>query len=563
MKSRISFFNKTVFRKNFTRFAPAWGLFTLWMCISVSVFFEQAGSSLLAFGQGHSIYAFLFAPLCAQLLFGDLYNTRMCNALHALPLRRETWFGTNVVSGFVFFLIPAVCSAALAGLMLGLGGYEGNMAVVPLYLITITLQYIFFWGIAVFSIFFAGSRFAHATVYLLLNFGSLIVQWLVSSLYTPMFYGLKTNPEPFRLFSPVVTLADSPFFTVETIQRYVNDSEWDYRIVDTKNILPGDGFVYYFLAAAAGILLLLGALQLYRRRKLECAGDFLAIRSLGPVFSLIFTLTLGAFFHEISGGLLLLGLAVGWFTSQMMLERTVRVFKKKTFLRFGVLTGVFLLTLGITALDPLGLEKWVPEEDEVQSVTIYEGHYQYSGKESILKLEKPEDIAALIDIHQDCLDYYYENTDNFTRIALVDIVVDTRDSETIPLVLSYRLKNGLTVNRYYYVPVEDSLDQLKLWLNTPEAVFGKALTEEEFLAENLSVTIRADNSAYKWTVTGEEDLRELYRAILADCEEGRIPQELSYDLGLNRNYILEFSSGLRIQSYSISRNTTQWINQHR
>ena len=29
MKSRISFFNATVFKKNLTRFAPAWGLYTV------------------------------------------------------------------------------------------------------------------------------------------------------------------------------------------------------------------------------------------------------------------------------------------------------------------------------------------------------------------------------------------------------------------------------------------------------------------------------------------------------------------------------------------------------
>ena len=39
--------------------------------------------------------------LAALVLFGDLDNPRMCNALHALPLRRETWFFSHAAAGGV------------------------------------------------------------------------------------------------------------------------------------------------------------------------------------------------------------------------------------------------------------------------------------------------------------------------------------------------------------------------------------------------------------------------------------------------------------------------------
>ena len=568
MKSRTSCFNKTIFKKNLTRFAPAWGLFTVWIGLSVFVSctfnFPQAGSTLLELGQSYCLYAFLYAPLCAQLLFGDLFNSRMCNALHALPLRRETWFDTHMISGLVFHLIPVVCTTALAGLLLGLGGYEGNMAVVPLFLVTTTLQYIFFFGLAVFSIFCVGSRFAHAAVYVLLNTGSLILQWLISSLYTPLFYGVETNPRPFQFFSPISYMAENSFLEVEQIS--VTDDQWNQIMVDSRNILPGDGFAYYFFATAAGVLLILGALWLYRKRKLECAGDFLAIRALGPVFSLIFTFTVGVFFHSISFSvLLLLGLAVGWFSSQMLLERTVQVFHKKTFRRFGVLLGVFLITMAVTALDPLGIEKWIPEEEEVESVSLYEGHYSIDFRDPVLILEDAEDVGTVIGIHRDCLDYYYENTDDFTRIAMVDLSINTNDKNSIPLILSYRLKNGRTVNRYYYVGGEENLQQLVLWLNTPEMVFGKALTEAEFLEQTVYVEWHKVNSLEKGTVFSQADLQELFRAILADCEAGTMSQELEnyVCMNLKRSYTLTFSNGLRIQVYEESYNTLQWILKHR
>lgn len=49
-----------------------------------------------------------------MLLFGDLYNSRMCNALHAMPMRRETLFLTNVVSGLLFSMIPTAVMALLS-----------------------------------------------------------------------------------------------------------------------------------------------------------------------------------------------------------------------------------------------------------------------------------------------------------------------------------------------------------------------------------------------------------------------------------------------------------------
>ena len=128
MKSRISYFDKTVFKKNLPRFAPAWGLCTVWLVlaiVTICMYPEMAGSNLMDMGQAYCVFTFLYAPLCTQLLFGDLlYNTRMCNALHALPLKRDTWFFTNVASGFAFFLIPTVTSARLAALLLGLGVFR-------------------------------------------------------------------------------------------------------------------------------------------------------------------------------------------------------------------------------------------------------------------------------------------------------------------------------------------------------------------------------------------------------------------------------------------------------
>ena len=107
MKSKTSFFNKTVFKKNLTRFAPVMAVYTLCLILGMMMLYqnnEEMGRTFwFASRMGECIQVMglvnlFFAPLCAMLLFGDLYNSRMCNALHAMPMRRETLFLTNVVS---------------------------------------------------------------------------------------------------------------------------------------------------------------------------------------------------------------------------------------------------------------------------------------------------------------------------------------------------------------------------------------------------------------------------------------------------------------------------------
>ena len=93
MKSKTSFFNKTVFKKNLTRFAPVMAVYTLCLILGMMMLYqnnEEMGRTFwFASRMGECIQVMglvnlFFAPLCAMLLFGDLYNSRMCNALHAI-----------------------------------------------------------------------------------------------------------------------------------------------------------------------------------------------------------------------------------------------------------------------------------------------------------------------------------------------------------------------------------------------------------------------------------------------------------------------------------------------
>ena len=49
----------------------------------------------------------------AQLIFGDLYNSRLCNALHAMPVTRGSRFGSHILAGIAFAWIPNLLTSLL------------------------------------------------------------------------------------------------------------------------------------------------------------------------------------------------------------------------------------------------------------------------------------------------------------------------------------------------------------------------------------------------------------------------------------------------------------------
>ena len=576
MKSRTSFFNKAIFLKNLTRFAPAWGLYTVGALMGLILLIDDGGNwmadNLVGVVTILCIITPIYALICAQLLFGDLYNTRMCNALHALPLKRETWFVTNVLSGFVFHLIPTGILTVLILPILALYCPQNSILAAPIFLLGTNLQFTLFFGLAVFCAFCVGSRFAQALLYAIANFASIILSWLIDTIFVPMYYGLRTDTEPFQLFSPIVHMANSPFAEVRRI--YGDKTLGTYNDLAAVTYHPAEGTVYYFIVAAMGIGLLFLSMQLYRRRKLECAGDFLAIRVLEPVFLVVYSVIVGAVFHfcvnEMMGMetflFLFLGLAVGWFTGKMLLERSPRVFRKKNVLHCGILLASCALTIVGALMDPFGIESWVPRADKVESVTIAEGSYRYPQNE--VTLEKPEDISRLIAVHEAALQEHRENYPNGYTFETAYKELISTTTEYIPMdmehydnfTISYNLTNGRTVKRYYRIWLggEDGA-YLKSIFSSPEALFGYGEDLSRFLVENPRLSVRDTWEGNETVIRSQAALSGLYEAILADCRAGNLAQPWTFHRSDDNLYWIYFENGTEITVFSNCTYTLTWL----
>ena len=512
MKLRTSFCEPTVVKKNLTRFAPAWVLYGVFWLLILIVTLDMEGTgnwfaeSMAGSLQFTAIFNMGYAFLCAQLLFGDLYNSRTCNAQHALPMRRETWFLTHVISGIIFSLIPNVLIMLLSSVFMG-----EAFLVAPMWLLTNTLQFLFFFGVAALSAYCVGNRFAMALVYIIINGFSMIACWLVESLYAPQLYGIRIDETPFTWFCPVLYMVSERAVDLEFPGGMYANS------VPVMEV--GAGFWYTLLCAEVGLVFMGLALLLYRKRNLECAGDFMAVRALSPVFLILYCLCGGAvgylffslFVGEESMFFLLVGMAIGWFTGRMLLERTVRVFRLKSVVGCGILLLAFFGSLLLTWLDPIGITRWVPKAQQIKAVHLVTGGSRYDYyTEGANRLTAEEDIEVALALH---------------RYGIANRNANYNGQQDITVTIDYELKSGGTVSRYYTVDIPTAESKaLERILSRADILFGGEVMDAVSLAETL-VLIRVEGEDA--VVTGDAMI-PLLEAILRDCADGNMAQDWAF-----------------------------------
>lgn len=526
MKLKTSFFNFSVLKKDITRFMPLWALYTIGLLMSqmftlnsnVEVF-DRASDVAQYIIQATVVPTFFYAGICAVTLFGDLFVPRMCNALHAMPMRREGWFLTHSASGLLFGLVPNLLAALVAMPML-----ENYYYVAFYWLGAVMLQYLFFFGLALLSVMCAGSRLGMIAIYGIINFFSLFVYALVSSLYIPLLYGVHLPYLPFEFLCPVSQIASSPL--IET------SVDYSLEIMTIDRLIPAS-WNYLFALAAIGVVLAVLAALIYRRRQLERASDFLAIPQLSPVFLLIVTLGSGMLFYLFatlfsSGSaypFLFLGMAVGYFVGRMLLERTVRVFQLKSVLGYVLIAVAMGASLGLTYLDPLRIVTRIPAEDEIVSCSL------------VSSPTLPDRVATdPMEIHQ--IVEFHEALCQNPPEDFNETVFNT-DYTIFQVDLSYELTNGKTMERSYQVDSgTETGRQVIDYLNSWQNLLGTD-DLEKFASQIMHVTFSVWDSVHMMEYeVPSEDLPKLLDAIKADTEAGNLTkfsygtatEELAYNM---------------------------------
>lgn len=536
MKLKTSFFNTAALRKDVTRFAPVWGLYTVFMLMVLFLLWADESSaadfatSAPYIMQTMGVVNFGYAGICAILLFGDLFQSRMCNALHGMPLRREGWFLTHVCAGVLFCFVPNSIGAILASMILRQYCYLAF-----LWLGLMLCQFLFFFGVGVFSVQCAGNRLGAAACYGLINLLAVLVAFFVETFYSPVMYGVVTDWTKICRYSPVVGFS--------TFEYVAMQYDHIYDGARFEGFLP-EQWRYVFVALAVGLVLFGAALVLYRRRQLESAGDFIAFKPAGPVFLVLYTLGVGAVLYFIADMLstdaeylfLLIGFALGFFTGYMLLEKKVNVFTLKKLLILGGVTLVFFFTVALTWLDPLGITRYVPELSQVQKVYLSPYVSDYYLQNKALVLTDGQDIATVLDVHE-------------------QLIENRGEDGNLCLRLRYQLKNGTQVDRkYYYEPNSQEGKVLQQFFSdfsyVTQAENAQDLVSKVTFGEFYAYTSDLPNISFDSKPTGEKKfsqsdqwvcvdpeqtdtaIRGLAEAIAADCAAGTMAQDWEFHSGV-------------------------------
>ncbi len=588
----ISFFNRTVFKKNLTRFAPVWMIYALGLCVWLLMMYsdQAAGSEYgrrLGFAYDFSYgmvevfmyWNLLYALLTCQLLFGDLYNSRMCNALHALPLRREEWFVTNCLSGLAFSVIPTLVGVLVVLPMLAASILENAWILALLWFLSINLQFICCFGMAAFAAMCVGSRLTMVAGYGLLHFGAYITYWLVDTVYTPMLYGVITPTTLANNLTPLAHMMEYRYVEIENMVYEYQMMEQGLSFADlTLQFSLTEHWWRIFAVAGVGILFAVLALLLYRKRDLECAGDAVAFPILKPVFQVLcalfvmcagqfivaFILGMGDFGFPIMG----ICLVIGWFVGKMMIERSTRVFRLKNWYGLAALAACIALTLAATRLDILNIEERLPDRDKIEAVSletnrsssqiIDEDHWEDVIRLHELAFTERVEEQGLYIIEEDGTRIRYSTYDGNVMPAKepgTDIegmlgYEDYVQAGNIRIV--YEMKDGSRMTRRYNIWADGETGDLTRKNLSDWAFFtmDKARVQGELvpvldaaLDEFVAFNVTGFNFREKEIFQDKEEAESFLKAVQADCAAGLMIQDSNFHRGIYSREIVDEYSG--------------------
>ena len=569
MRSKTSCFNITVFRKNLLRFAPVWGVYALCLVMGILLLYTNGGDMKEFHFARHmtqlveimAVVNLLYAPIVAQLLFGDLYSSRMCNMLHAFPLKREHWFFTHVVSGIAFSLIPTAIMALVATPLLADSLFEGAVSLAWWIFLASNLQFLCFFGMAVFCVMVVGNRFTMLAAYGLLNAGAAIAWWLIDTVYTPMLYGVITPTALSDLLTPMNHMVNQQYIRISAeIYELREIFAEDLKGAVATFTITEEWYRLWILAGVGLVFSLLG-LGLYKIRNLECAGSAVAFPILRPVFEVlcaIFVASAAQFFLCNFTGMtqrnfliLTVGLVAGWFIGKMLTEHTSRVFNLHNCCGLAALAAVFAVSLWLTHVDILKIETTLPDADKIQSVT-------FNGMEYTEK----EDIHNFLRLQADALENRAEEAGPYVLVEGEWIqYIDTnsrRIDEENPnnqytyvdsARLTYEMENGKLINRRYNIWVDNAYvqseagriaeDYLTHWdtiNNRKTMVNGVEYNRLDLVLKDIKgIYVDYMDTPGQNTLPKQQELAEdvdsLIAAIKADCAEGNMAQSYMYHSG--------------------------------
>ena len=497
MKSRTSFCNFAVLKRTIYKGLPLWGAYLLIWLVALPitlysgdrwVYGVELREYILTVSLSSQIVGALYGLASACMVFLYLYKSRTANFFASLPLTRGAMFRTNFLAGLCYAVVPnliVVLACVPAALSWGLYLLKDLAS----WFVIMTLVYLFYYSFATLIAMIVGNLLALPLVYAVLNFTAIVIEAIVRSLLAYFVYGLNgyayRNTFLFDWASPLYyTVLQGDGMEVIGVWDSVSRINTDYYIT---------GWNIVWIMGAVSLLFIVLAYVVHHFRRMESAGDVIAVRHLKPVFLYCFTIgcsiVLGFLMAELllnssihSGDFLevlicmVVGSFVGYFSGQMLLHKSMRVFRKRYWLNWAVVGVVISAVMLCIRFDVLGYASYVPEKEDIKGVTVMDrGGYGISAD--------PELIDQVLALHEDCLAYQAEIEYWGEKNGII-----------ARLYLNYELKDGTVVRREYAAPMDlaisdDLVQRYQAIVNDPDYKVVRVLPQNYTAADIESCRI--------------------------------------------------------------------------
>ena len=583
MKSRTSFYNGGIFASIIKRTWP------LWFAYFFAWFLSLPLPTLIESGNYHGMYpgylsggdgflsgccvsGFAMAIIVAVAVFSFLFNSRSTGLIASLPAKREAVFCSAYLAG----LLPVIAvNLLVVGLNILFSLSFLSDPEIELMLSTVmaangyilaanVMCFVIFYGIAVLIAMVTGNIIALPVLYLIFNFLFVGMELVVSLIVSDFLYGFVSRPDPLLVFTcPLLYILQlEPNFIAALI-------------VPADMLAEGMGAAAYFAAlsvyCAVSIVFSVIALLMYRKHRMESAGDFISVPALRPVFkagisvcaALCFGLFIRVMFSDsglpalpvlIAG--LFIGAFIGYFATQMLMRKSLNVFNGH-WTGFAVLCALCVVFALCCRYDVLGVTRKLPDAAEVKEVYVGNGKYVMSDSET---------ISGILEINRRLIDdrSVYENAE-----------YDAEHSRCINV--SYLLKNNSMICREYCVPDGELYGEFIKLINTPETVLqdfecGIPVTAGNIVSSTVWINV-PDGVEVTPHELSPEQAEDFYRnALLPDIYEGNVSIDDYYKDPICTVYI-EFEVGegsdgsyssswdsLNVCVYRSYTHCIQWIN---
>lgn len=447
--------------------------------------------------------------LSAITSFSYLHSKKQIDFYHCLPVKRETWYFVNCISGIVQIIVPYIIGYIL---MLIVGGMKGVAS--PKLIrqsgvvmgITI-LIFLLIYGTTSLAMILTGKLLVGmlgATIFLM--WGSVIV-------------ALK-NYTMLQLFENYMTEET----VVGFVENMIGGGGWYSPIliwerIKNYNHLGKPMFPIVMAMILAIILIFAVGLFAFKKRRMENVGKAIVFSKVESLVQIIITVTSGMFFAVIvSSQNQVKGMKVGWMYGIAMISVVIiygvisfiyhgdirMLFQKK--IPLCICMAVTLGTLTIVRFDVLGYDKYMPDKNKIKMMAVdsYDVNYllnyrsqwenlDYKGQLAKLKTEEFNDIYDLIE------ESVRGKNDDDTEKSIINV--------------GYYLNSGRKIYRSYQVDEEKlfrCIDKMMLDEQYKSAVLNVGEIDASKINSIHFENIRTENLPIQLNEKEREDLFDAY-----------------------------------------------------